>query len=355
MKKILVLLLVATLFTISFAACGQSDDSSAKEETGIEKSGDTAASKSNDEQKSYKIKITNMLAADHPESLTMFKFKELIEERSEGNITVEVYPNSQLGPPETYIDSLLQGAVEMALPGTTFAERHPLIATPELPFLMRDWDHARKVLTGELGKEMVAGLPEKLGVRGLGWTPVSFRVVTSNFPIESFEDFEGMRLRVPNIPFYIEFAKGLNTNPITMSFTELFTGLEQKVVDGQENPYATIQANKFYEVQPYVLDTKHMFTSHPWFVNEKFYQSLTDEYKQMVEECVTEAIEYSYEISIKAEQDAIDYIQEQGVEILYPDDQFRQKLVESQKETREFFFDQYPGSEELAKKIEAIQ
>ena len=105
----------------------------------------------------------------------------------------------------------------------------------------------------------------------MGYGPVAFRVISSNFPIKSMEDFKGMRLRVPNIPMYIKMAENLGANAIAMSISELFTGLEQKVVDGQENPYNVIIANKFYEVQPYILDSRHNFTAHGWYANKSLW------------------------------------------------------------------------------------
>ncbi|WP_094546120.1 TRAP transporter substrate-binding protein [Petroclostridium xylanilyticum] len=348
MKKIVGILLVLSMLCLSLAGCGASTTSN-------KQVSDKPTGKEQETTKTYKIKVANILAADHPETLAFNKFKELVETKSEGKIKVEVYPNCQLGSSETYIDSMRQGAIEITSPGTVMAQLQPLVATPEMPLLFRDWDHVKKTLTGPLAEEMTKGMVEKLGVRHLGFAPISFRVITSNFEIKKFEDLKGMRLRVPNIPFYIEFAKGVGANPIAMAFSELFTGLEQKVVDGQENPYATIKANKFYEVQPYILDSRHIFTVHGWYINEKFYQSLPEKYQKIVADSAKEAIEYCYEISIKAEEEAIQFLKDKGIKIHFPDETFKEKLKESQKDVREFFYKQYPGSKELAEKIEKVQ
>jgi tripartite ATP-independent transporter DctP family solute receptor len=305
--------------------------------------------------KVYTIKLANMLADDHPESQAMFKFKELAEAKSKGQLKVEVYPNSQLGAAESYNDSLILGTIQMALPGTVIAQNFPNAAIPECPFLFRNWAHARKVLTGPVGDKIHEGMQQKIGVRCLGMIPVSFRVITSNKKLEKFEDFKGFRLRVPNIPFYIEFAKGIGANPITMNFSELFTSLEQKVVDGQENPYTTIKVQKLYEVQKYILDSRHIFTSHGWYVNERFYQSLPDNLKKIVNQSVKQAVNYCFDLSIKEEQESIKFIQKKGVTIIYPDAKFRKQLRDSQKSTREFFYKTYPDSKGIIERIEKVK
>ena len=306
-------------------------------------------------KKEVKIKITNMLPADHPETKSLYKFKELAESRSKQAIKVEVYPNNQLGGPETYIDSMRMGNLEMAVPGTEMAVHQPLVAIVEMPFLFRDWDHVRKVLNDpEITAKMAEGIVDKVQVRNLGFNPVAFRQITSRAPITKMADFKGMRLRTPNIPFYIEFAKAVGANPVALPITELFTALDSKVVDGQENPYATIQLMKLYEVQKYILESRHMFTGHGYYINEKFYQTLSKENKDLVQAAVKDAIAYCYEVCIQGEKDAKDFLEKQGIKITVPDEKFRKQMLESQKTVWEYFYKKYPGTEELAKKIWAM-
>lgn len=305
--------------------------------------------------KVYLIRLASQHAVDHPQTLALFRFEEIVEANSDGRIEVEIHPNNQLGSPESFADSLVQGIIEMALPGTIMAQFFENAATPELPFLFRDWDHVRKVFDGPAGEAIHEGMVEEIGVRALGMVPVGFRVVSSNRKIERFEDFQGLRLRVPNIPFYVDFANGIGANAIAMPLTEVFTALDQGVVDAQENPYATIKTFKFYEVQDYIVQTNHIFTAHGWYVNEEFYQSLPDDLKTIVNDSVKEAIEYCFEVSMQAEQDAINYLKQQGIEIVIPDEEFRQKLYDSYASGRENFFTMYPGSREIAEMIKQVQ
>ncbi|MBK5254262.1 MAG: TRAP transporter substrate-binding protein [Peptostreptococcaceae bacterium] len=337
MKKIISLFITLVLIISAFAGCAKSSDTDIATTT-----------------EPIKIRLASQQAEDHPQTKALYKFKELVEGESNGGMIVEVYPNCQLGAPEAYNDSLIQGAIEMALPGTVMAQSYPLAATPEMPWLFRDWDHARKALNGPEGEAIHSGIIEAVGVRCLGMMPLAFRVITSNKEIKEYDDLNGLRLRVPNIPLYIDFAKGLSgVNVISMPLTELFTALEQDVVDAQENPYATITTSKYYEVQEYILESKHIFTAHGMYINEEFYQSLSDENQQIINDASKESIDYCYDISIQAEIDAKKFLEENGIKITVPDEAFKEKLRESYDPTN--FYKMYPGSKEVAEKIKMVQ
>lgn len=341
-KKVIALLMVLVL-SISLAACsGKTQDASSN-----------APGQNN--EKTYKIKVANWHAPEHPINVGLNKFKELVEQKTDGKIKVEVYPNSQLGPEDTYIDSVKKGNVEMGITGTLMGRDVPMINIGEMPFLFDSWDHAKKVFMGPLGEEITNGLVEKAGVRNLAWMADGFRVTTSSFELSSFDKLKGMRLRIPNTPVYVEMTKGFGANPVTMPFSEVFTALEQKVVDGQENPYATIRSSKFYEVQKYILDSKHMFSPRLFIINESFYKSLPQEYQTIIADAAKEAAEYQWQVSIDSEKKDMEFLESQGVKITIPDENFKKQLLDSQKSMFEWFYNQYPGSKELAEKIRAAK
>lgn len=345
MKRSMAFFLVLVLALSVLSGCAEN----------VQKETDSVNNGSAEPSKVYKIRIANQQAVEHPQTQAIYKFEKIVEEKSNGGMQVEVYPSGQLGSAEAYTDSLIQGAIEMALPGTVMAQFYPGAAIPEFPFLFRDWDHARKVLDGPLGEEIHKGIVEKVGVRALGMTPLAFRVISSNREITNFEDFKGLRLRTPNIPFYLDFARGLGANVISMPLTELYTALEQGVVDAQENPYATITTSKIYEVQDYILESRHIFTAHGWYVNEEFYQSLPEDYRKIINDAVKEAIAYCYDLSIQTEKDAVKYLEEKGLKIHVPNEEFMKKLRDSFEPYKENFFKMYPGSEEIIEKIKLVQ
>lgn len=339
--KLLALVLMLTFTFTALAGCGSSQ------------SGDKDGT--SEPAKTFKIKVANWYAPEHPQNKALAKFKEIVEDKSQGNITVEIYDNAKLGSEDVFIDSVKNGTVEMGVPGTMLSKDQPLISVAEIPFLFRDYDHAYKALNGPIGDKMTEGLIEKVGVRNLAWTVNGLRQMTSNKEIKSMNDFKGLRLRVPNVPYYVQMGNALGLVPTTMAFSEVFTAMEQKVIDGQENPYATIRASSFNEVQKYALETNHMFSPNEWIINEKFYQSLGAEYQKIVEDAAKEAAAYNWELAKQKENEDKEWLKQNGMTINVPDEAFRKQLVDSQKEVRQWFYQNYPGSEDLVKQIEALQ
>jgi tripartite ATP-independent transporter DctP family solute receptor len=326
------------------AGCGNSGNTA----------GSSAASNDSDSDKKMTIKIANIYGADTYESKSMDKFKELVESKS-SDISVEIYPNAQLGSEETLVDSVRQGSVEMVIVGTVMTEYIPFVSVPEFPFLFDGWDDCKEVLTNtDFTSAATSGIEDQ-GISFLGFSPVGFRMISSNKQISSMSDLKGFRLRVPNIPVYLKMAEALGTNPVAMSLSELFTGLEQKVVDGEENPYNVIIANKFYEVQPYVLESKHMMTTHAWYANSAFLNSLTEDQRSVISECATEAIDYCWQITEDGESDETAELQKQGVTITVPSDEFKQDMKKAMDPVKDWFLQEYPGSDQLFDMVDQIQ
>lgn len=342
-KKLLSIAL-ASAMVLGVAGCSSSGDT-ASSSGGATESGD----------KAVKIKLAGIYAAETGESQAMYKFKELIEAKSD-SITVEVYPNCQLGNEETLTDGVRQGNVEMAVTGSTWAQYMPYMAIGEYAFLFDGWDSAKTALTNE---EIVADITQggtEAGVQVLGMNPAGFRVVTSNKPIEKMDDYKGFRLRVPNIPQYLTMTELLGATPVAMSLSELFTGLEQKVVDGQENPFSTIIANKFYEVQPYAINTKHMLTAHIWTMNTRFWEGLSEQQQADILECTKGAIEFCWDYYETSEADEISYLEGEGVTVLQPSDEFVAEMKDAlEVPYAEWFEEEYPGSTEIVDKIKALE
>ncbi|MDK2878009.1 MAG: TRAP-type transport system periplasmic protein [Thermoanaerobacteraceae bacterium] len=346
-KKLLSLLALLLTLTLILTACSGKTGNQGQSAAG-DKTGD----------KTYKIKVAAYFAYDHPQIVAMReKFKKIVEEESGGKITVEIYENNKLGSEEQFIDGVRNGTIEMAISGLLISKDYPIIGMLEMPYLFRDYDHAYKALEepGEIGKEMVKDMPDKLGVRVLDFTANGFRVISSNRVIKKFEELKGLKLRIPNAPRFIKFAEAIGANPVPMPLSEVFTALEQKAIDGQENPYATLRASSFYEVQKGVLDSRHMFSPNIYIINEKFWQSLGPDLQKVVEKAAKESAKYEWQLLKESESADIDFLKQKGLEVVYPDEEFKNKLIESQKPVQQWFFDTLPGSKEIYEKIQAVQ
>ena len=226
MFKIAALVLTLTL-SLNLVACSNGSDSG-----NVNQSNN---SQSSSETKT--IKFAHWFAEDHPQHLAMLKLQELVEERSNGTLKIEIYPNSQLGSEDVYDQSVSQGTVEMGCAGTNIQMYLPKIAVSEAPFLFNGWEDAREILTGEIGEALTDGLIEGGNMRCLAITVNGFRQISSNKPLNSMGDLKGQKLRTPNIPHFIQMMDCLGVTSVPMAMSEIFNALETKVADGQENLY----------------------------------------------------------------------------------------------------------------------
>jgi tripartite ATP-independent transporter DctP family solute receptor len=233
---------------------------------------------------------------DHPVSFGVQKFAELLAAKSGGKLKVREFPASQLGN-EMQMQSALRGGTQEMLSASTtsLASVVKEFGLLDFPFIVSTADQADALVTGPFGQAMTDVLPEK-DLIGLGYWGLGFRNATnSSRSIAKVEDFAGLKLRVIPNPVFLETFKALKANPVPMNFGELYTALENKTVDGQENPYTVILSNKFYEVQKYVSATNHAFTQNILLVSRKFWDKLSPEEQKMVREAATETRGYQRE------------------------------------------------------------
>src|SRR5690606_4232607 len=209
------------------------------------------------------IRFGHLNNHDHPVSLGVKRFAELVASKSGGKLKVQEFPASTLGN-EMQQQSALQGGVqEMTAPATTsltgIVKEFGLV---DFPFSVANFEQADALLDGPLGQALLDKLPEK-GLVSLGFWDLGFRNVTnSRRPITRAEDLEGLKIRVIPNPVFLETFKAFKANPVPMPFAELYGALESRAVDGQENPFAVILSNKFYEVQRYVSATNHVYAAN---------------------------------------------------------------------------------------------
>ena len=261
------------------------------------------------------IRFGHLNNADHPVSFGVKRFSELLAAKSGGKMKVQEFPASQLGN-ELQQQSALQGGVQqMSAPATTsLAGIVKEFGLVDFPFSASPFEQADALLDGPLGQALIAKLPEK-GLVALGYWDLGFRNVTnSKHPITKAEDLDGLKIRVIPNPVFLETFRAFKANPVPMAFAELYGALEARAVDGQENPYAVILSNKFYEVQKYLSATNHVYAANIVLVSKKFWDSLTPAEQKMMNEAADETRSYQRQVSRAAAQKAVGELQAKGMQ-----------------------------------------
>jgi len=260
------------------------------------------------------IKFGHINNTDHAVSFGVKRFAELVAAKSGGKMKVQEFPASTLGN-ELQQQSALQGGVqEMTAPSTsTLAGIVKEFGLVDFPFAVSTFAQADELLDGPFGQALLAKLPEK-GLVALGYWDLGFRNVTnSKHPITKAEDLAGLKLRVIPNPVFLETFKALGANPTPMPFAELYGALESKAVDGQENPFAVILSNKFYEVQKYVSATNHVYAANIVLVSKKFWDRLSPAEQKVMNDAANETRSYQRQVSRAAAQKAVGDLQAKGM------------------------------------------
>jgi tripartite ATP-independent transporter DctP family solute receptor len=253
---------------------------------------------------------------DHPVSMGVKKFAEIVAAKSGGKLKVREYPSNQLGSEMQQQSALRGGTQEMQSPATTslvgIVKDFGLI---DFPFIVSTPEQADALLDGPLGAALLAKLPEK-DLVGLGYWDLGFRNVTnSRRPITKGEDLEGIKIRVIPNPVYLETFKTFGANPVPMSFTELYGALENRAVDGQENPFSVILSNKFYEVQKYLSVTNHTYSTNIILVSKKFWDKLSSAEQKILQDAAIESRDYQRKVSREQASKAVAELRSKGMEV----------------------------------------
>ncbi len=244
-------------------------------------------------------------------------FIDTLTEVSGGAFTGEQAPAGQLGGERDMIEGLQIGSLDVVITSTgPLGNFVPEVYVLDLPFLFRDYDHARTTLDGEIGQELLAKIDENQLV-GLAWTENGFRHVTnSQRPVRTPEDLAGLKLRTMENRVHMEAFSDLGAAPTPMAFPELFTALQQGVVDGQENPITVISASKFWEVQDFVSLTGHVYSPAVILASPILFDGLTDEQKGWFREAATASAAATRAEVNRLEEEGVALLRENGMEVI---------------------------------------
>ncbi|WP_163575377.1 TRAP transporter substrate-binding protein [Halomonas faecis] len=238
------------------------------------------------------IKFGNVISAGDTQNQGYELFAEQVAERTDGRITVEVYPDSQLGGEREMIEATQFGDIEMTAPSVgVLANFDKSLEVFDFPFIFEDADTAHEVLDSELGDEMLAGLADS-GLIALGWGENGFRnLAMTDGTVRVPEDMEGVKLRTMQVPMHIAYWESIGAAPTPISFPEVFTSLQQGVVDGVENPYELLYSARLTEPADYLTETRHIYDPEVLLINKDFFESLSEEDQEIVQEAADAAID----------------------------------------------------------------
>jgi tripartite ATP-independent transporter DctP family solute receptor len=262
------------------------------------------------------IKFANQNAKGHPIVQGMEKFAEIVEAKSGGKLKVNVFPGGALGSDQANLSALQGGTLEMAsMNSGIFASIVKDFAVYDFPFLFSNPKEVAAVVDGPVGQQLHAKLEEK-GLIGLTYYELGFRQITnSKRPITKVEDIAGLKLRVIPNPINIDWVNALGANPTPLPFPELYAALEQKAVDGQENPVATIQGAKLNEVQKYMVLTNHQYNPQSVVVSKKFWESLSPADRKLLQDAAVESARFQREQSRNAAAGILDALKKGGMQV----------------------------------------
>ncbi|MDO5605332.1 MAG: TRAP transporter substrate-binding protein [Paracoccus sp. (in: a-proteobacteria)] len=249
-------------------------------------------------------------------------FIAALEEQTGGTHTATLFLNGQLGDEQDTVTAAATGTLDFSILAinnvTPFS---PEVGTLTLPYVILSLEDAEKITQGEIGQELIDKTVENAGVRIIGWAYSGFRVLSNSVrPVTTPADLQGLQIRVPRNEIMIETYKSWGINPTPMAWSETFAALQQGVVHGQDNPYMTIYAMKFDEVQKYITNVRYIFSIEPLIVSEALFESLSAEEQAQVLEAGRMATRASAEF-LKAEESKIrDELVARGMEISDPAD-----------------------------------
>jgi len=261
------------------------------------------------------------VSSQHPYHQGALLAAKTINDKTNGKIRIDLYPGAQLGSEPEVFHSVMIGDIDIATGGPgILSEVFKPIVISDMPFIFRDKDHLIKFINSDMAKKMYKDFEKASGTKVLATFYYGTRHVTSNKPIRTPDDLEGVKMRVPPQQIFLDNASAMGANPTPMPYSELYIALQQKVVDSQENPLPTIKEGKFYEVQKYINLTGHMTFAMYVVMNCNTFYSLTEEEQSIFEDAFKESFtNFTSELIYKQEQDLIPFFEDQGVVIIHPD------------------------------------
>lgn len=267
------------------------------------------------------LKLGHLANEDNIWHKAALKFGDELSTLTDGRIEVEVYPNESLGKEMDLINGMQLGTADMTISGESLQNWAPMAALLAVPYAYKSLEHMDDIAGGEIGDEIEAQIIEKAQVRPIAYFARGPRNLTSNREIKSPDDLNGLKLRVPNVPLFVDVWKSLGASPTPMAFSEVFTSLQNGTIDAQENPLALIKSANFNEVQKFVNKTEHVRSWIYLVISEMTWNKLSDEDKEAVMEAAARTQAYERELFLADEQQLVADLEEKGMTFVEVDNE----------------------------------
>lgn len=280
----------------------------------------------NKQEAEYVFKCGHVANEDHTWHQAFLYFDKLLNERTNGKVRVQVYSSEQVGKEIEIIRSIRAGITDMTVTAGTLQNWSEVAAFSDMPFLLRDTDHLEALANSDIGDFLKERILEQTGLKVLTYFQRGPRHLTSNRPIKSPDDLEGLIVRIPNVPSYVTVWKALGAKPTPMAFSEVFTSLQQGTVQAQENPLAMISSANFSEVQDYLNMTEHVISWGYVVIGNKQFMEMPEEYRQIFLSAAEDMQKYEHEQFLEKEKLLRKELEKDGMQFIEVDIEDFQKI-----------------------------
>ncbi len=271
------------------------------------------------QEKPVTLKLGHAVAPIHPFHLGAVKFSELVAQRTGNKVKIDIFPSTQLGNERDMVEGLQLGTIDMVVTSTgPVGGFVPKMFVVDLPFLFQSREHAYKVLDGPIGIELLAALSTK-GIKGLAFWENGFRQITNSVrPIEKPQDLNGIKIRTMENKIHLAAFKAFGASPTPMAWGEVYTALQQKTIDAQENPIAIIHDHKIYEVQKYLALTGHFYSPTLLLISEKVFNGLPTNVQKVMVDTGLECATYERNLLRDSEAKQLAELKAKGMQVTTP-------------------------------------
>lgn len=261
------------------------------------------------------VRVGHGAQTGHPTHLGLLRLAEVVSQKTNGDVRIEVFADRQLGEEREMVEGLQLGTVDMTVVSTGPLNAFvPQIAVLDLPFLFRDSAHAYATLDGAVGQELLAKF-SGVGIVGLGFFENGWRHLTTKGPVDARDDLKGLKLRTMQNPVHMAAFEAMGASPVPMAWGEVFTSLGQGVIDAQENPITVIYTNSLWEVQSHVTLTGHVYGPHVVLASQTVWDGMPETARNAIKEAMPEVIAYQREQSARLEAEQIELLRAKGMTV----------------------------------------